>query len=454
MSIKLSRILHAGYLLDHTTDLNSTTIAFDPIFENPFSGNCFAYPPVEFNVPQIKDLRLSAVFISHYHDDHCSLESLNLLHRDTPIYLYCLHDELFKWIRELGFKSVFALELNQSVEISTITVIPRRALDWDVDCLFEITAGGVHILNVVDSWIDSSTLELLKQQAAWDLILWPFQTMRELEVLSPRRSSHNSPEIPHEWLDQLQQLQPQFVIPSSCQFLQESGSWYNHYFFPITYKMFEQCLNNILPNTKVIRLNPSESIHLSSQAFHRTEPLHWIKPIGEQNVDYCYNPNLPIPSTASIAQMFPCLDLQQKESIIEFCQKNLIQKYKSLKASEEPYFDQQRFWRLSLFDSQEPPIDFYYSLERSTLQLLDSPPAYLSWTTEIPLFKLHRALNYGETLTSLYIRINDACFEPAIEYALAQCDILSDPLVRCLYEGVFGQYQWAQLQRLKMDQSE
>ena len=60
MKIKISRILHAGYIFES----EKTQIAFDPIFENPFSRNCFAFPPVEFDLVQIKQLKLDAVYFS------------------------------------------------------------------------------------------------------------------------------------------------------------------------------------------------------------------------------------------------------------------------------------------------------------------------------------------------------------------------------------------------------
>jgi L-ascorbate metabolism protein UlaG (beta-lactamase superfamily) len=83
-SLTISRILHAGYVFD----CGATRIAFDTIFENPFSHNCHAFPDVAFDVDQIRCQRFDAVFISHFHDDHCSLDSLDLLDRATPLYLY------------------------------------------------------------------------------------------------------------------------------------------------------------------------------------------------------------------------------------------------------------------------------------------------------------------------------------------------------------------------------
>lgn len=53
MSLKISRILHAGYIF--TKD--QTNIVFDPIFENPFSFNCYAFPEVEFDLESLKKLK-------------------------------------------------------------------------------------------------------------------------------------------------------------------------------------------------------------------------------------------------------------------------------------------------------------------------------------------------------------------------------------------------------------
>ena len=89
--VKIARVLHAGYLFS----VGNTRILFDPIFENPFSRNCHAFPNVEFDHQQIKNLKVDAVFISHFHDDHCSFESLNLLDRSIPIFMFCIFDEMF-----------------------------------------------------------------------------------------------------------------------------------------------------------------------------------------------------------------------------------------------------------------------------------------------------------------------------------------------------------------------
>ncbi|MBY0243233.1 MAG: MBL fold metallo-hydrolase, partial [Burkholderiaceae bacterium] len=203
-ALTISRILHAGYVFA----CDGTRIAFDTIFENPFSRNCHAFPQVRFDTEEIRRQRFDAVFISHFHDDHCSLESLDLLDRATPLYLYCIFDELFDMVRQLGFTSVHRLHLNQAIAVGPFRVTPREAMDADVDSMFQVQAAGLNVLNVVDSWIDDGTLAQLVREGPWDMVLWPFQTMREIEVLAPTRAEAAPPALPGEWLAQLQALAP------------------------------------------------------------------------------------------------------------------------------------------------------------------------------------------------------------------------------------------------------
>ena len=222
MALYVSRILHAGYLFQS----GSKKIVFDPIFENPFSHNCYAFPNVDFDEAALSHFQCEAVFISHFHDDHWSLKSLNKLSKHTPIFVYSIFEELFDITRSLGFTKVVRLELNETVVVGDFRVTTRPALDIDVDSIFHIEVKGLNVLNVVDSWIDNETLDLLAE-TLWDLILWPFQTMRELEVLSPSRYIGRPAEIPSEAIEQLRRLNPSYLIPSSCKFIKDSWSWYN-----------------------------------------------------------------------------------------------------------------------------------------------------------------------------------------------------------------------------------
>ena len=444
MSLQISRILHAGYVFE----CEGTLIAFDPIFENPFSRNCHAFPDVRFDHERIKALTFAAVFISHFHDDHCSLESLDFLDRKTPIHIYCLFDELFAMVRELGFVNVYRLKIDVPVSVGPFEIFPREALDADVDSMFHIKAAGLNVLNVVDSWMGPETLTQLAHDAPWDMVLWPFQTMREIEVLSPSRAAPASLALPEEWIDQLKVLNPRYVVPSSCQFLQEPWSWYNQAFFPISYRQFQEEVEAALPRARVVRLNPSVSMTLDDRSLQASSPLDWVLPIGEQDVDYRYDPAVVPPRTADIARHFPPLTAAQTARVIAYCHSGLLEKYREMELPPDSFFEKERVWRLSVYDHQGTGTHFRYRLAGDDIAPVTGEDDALSWTTEIPISKFHAALELGESLTSMYMRINDAVFDAATEQDIQSADIVDDPLIRCLFNDAFGAYQAAQLRRL------
>lgn len=445
MPIEVSRILHAGYVFKS----QSVEIAFDPIFQNPFSRNCHAFPDVQFDSQAIRRLRFAAVFISHYHDDHCSMESLNLLDRRTPIYLFCVFDEMFDMIRSLGFEKVYSLQLNEPVFVGPFEVIARRALDADVDCLFQIRTEGLNILNVVDSWIDPETMRKLESEKPWDLVLWPFQTMRELEVIAPTRFPSAPPSLPQEWMEQLQMLNPRFIVPSSCQFLLEKWSWYNQTFFPISYRQFQNEVESRLKRSCVRRMNPSTTMVLDSQNFQMGPALDWIQIVGDPNVDYDFQINLRPPPTAEISKHFAPLSDIQARTVDQYCRQGLLEKYRSMDESMDPYFEKKRIWKLVVYDHQGNAIEYLYRLAGRSIEILSTPAGPVAWLTEVPVSKLYAALEQGESLTSMYMRINDCQFDLEIENEICDADIVEDPLIRCLFTGVFGAYQAAELRRLQ-----
>lgn len=433
--LKISRILHAGYVFEH----DGTQILFDPIFENPFSRNCHAFPAVRFDQELIKKLTPDAVFISHFHDDHCSMESLDLLPRTTPIYLYCLFEELFAMIRELGFADVRALAVDAPVRIGAIEVIPRRALDADVDSMFHIRAGGLNVLNVVDSWMDPQALEQLMSYAPWDMVLWPFQTMREIDVIAPSRAGGGQPELPEEWPEQLRALRPRYVVPSSCQFVQEPWSWYNQALFPITYLQFEREVGAWLPDARVVRLNPSVAMELTVDALTPAAPLPWVLPVGEQDVDYQYDASITPPPTSEIASHFAPLTEEQTALVEEYCRSGLIDKYQEMELPPDSYFETPCVWQLSVYDHAGGVRQYRYRVHGDSIAATGDEEAP-SWLTEIPIAKLYAGLALGESLTSMYMRISGAP---------SDADIVDDPLIRCLFNDAFGAYQAAQLRRIK-----
>lgn len=441
--LKISRILHAGYVFA----FGDRQIAFDPIFENPFGRNCFAFPDVWFDMALLRQQRFSAVFISHFHDDHCSFESLDLLARETPIFLFCVHDELFHLLGELGFSNVHRLAIDSPVTVEGFTVTPRRAADAEVDSILQIDVDGLKILNVVDAIIDEKTLDELSASAPWDLVLWPFQTMLETDVIAPRQALQVEPGVPSEWIAQLALLRPRYVVASACQFIHESWSWYNQALFPISYSGFIGAIETALPRTRALRLDPSASIELTATTLRSSEPLSWIRPRGPQDVDYEFRGSSSRLSTAEIATRFAPLAPDEAALVRDFCVTELPKRVRDFAGAVDDYFDSPRVWRLTIFDHEGSFEHFHFRVAQTAIA--PCPPADPEWATEIASAKLYSALTSGESLTSLYMRINDVDLPPAIEAQLRYADVLADPLIRALYKDDLFGFQRAQLAALK-----
>ena len=134
---------------------------------------------------------------------------------------------------------------------------------------------------------------------------------------------------------------------------------------------------------------------------------------------------------------------------MEYCQTGVLEKYAEVAGdTASAYFDQPRIWQLSVYDHAGAATRFRYRLAPGGAASPDEGGAAPAWTTEIPAAKLYAALELGESLTSMYMRINDTVFDADTERELAEADVVDDPLIRCLFSDGFGAYQAAQLRRL------
>jgi hypothetical protein len=179
-----------------------------------------------------------------------------------------------------------------------------------------------------------------------------------------------------------------------------------------------------------------------------SSPIPWIQPQGNQDVDYTFQDSQAAPTTALVATQFSLAGSKEVERVESFCQFDLLEKYGALYLDEFSFFQRPRTWRLKLYDHLGQAKEFNYMIHGSLIAPIEKGDYPIHWLTEVPLIKVFNALELGEALTSMYLRINDIRFDDKTEKDLSDIDLLEDPLVRCLFEGVFGAYQKAQLKRL------
>jgi hypothetical protein len=95
--------------------------------------------------------------------------------------------------------------------------------------------------------------------------------------------------------------------------------------------------------------------------------------------------------------------------------------------------------------------DFYYEISGQKISLTQKTEK-IGWLTEVSATKFYGALKNGESLTSIYLRVNDIYFDSDIEKDILDVEVVDDPLIRCLYNGEFASYQKAQLRKIRTNQ--
>lgn len=444
MNLKITRILHAGYIFE-SEDIQ---IIFDPIFESPFSFNCHAHPKVEFNYEEIKSLTPTAIFISHIHEDHFSLISLNLINKKTPIYIYSKNKEVLDLIQSLGFKDIFLIEIGRTYQFKNIKIHVYEALDRDMDSIFHIECGKIQVLNVVDSWIPDSTFNVIAK-LNWDLILWPFQVFREIEVLCPEKLRFQNTTYPDELIQQLSLLSFKSIVPSSSQFQFERWSWLNQSFFAVTYDQFKGIIQNIKPLAEVIKLLPGKSIELNNTNTNinidETSGVQILKTVSDLD-EYFFDHQFKITSTGKIAENLPRVSDENRLGVLTFCEQILCEKISNLTMDPTDYFYSEKGWSLKIYFSSDDYVEKKFLVSANKCQKISSA-LDIDWITEIPAIKLINAITEGESLTSLYLRIDSCNLDPD------QLDPLSDPLLRVLYREDELSFQRHQLKTLQIQKA-
>ena len=200
----------------------------------------------------------------------------------------------------------------------------------------------------------------------------------------------------------------------------------------------------ILPQSTVIKMNPGSTIVLSADSITKGEPVSWIHPMGDQDLDYQYDRQVVPQDPQIIANHFPPLPPDQMDAVVQYCEAKLPAKYRTLDMVEQGFFSVPRSWRLTVYDARQQPRNFFYAIDGLHIEPSLEVPA--DWSTEVSAHKLWGALNRGETLTSMYLRLNDHSVR--LEDVLG-IDPGEDPLIRCLFSGNFGAYQKHQLVELK-----
>ena len=144
--------------------VNKTTLLTDPwILNHPVKAtSVWKFPPVTMTTDEILD-NVDYVYISHSHEDHFHVPSLDLIPRNTKfiIPVYPEHDFdrdklIFNVLNHMGFNDICLLnpwqgkKINDDLKVTIIPAANSRYYDWENSGLL-ISSNSTTLLNMNDN---------------------------------------------------------------------------------------------------------------------------------------------------------------------------------------------------------------------------------------------------------------------------------------------------------------
>lgn len=163
-------------------------ILFDPwLDEGIFHGAWHHYPEVNLPNGEITGIgSFDYVYISHIHEDHCSLGTLNLLNKDAELIIMDRNPNfVLQFVKKnnLSFKKIHLIppwekvKINDDFEVSMVTTDPAHALNFIIDSGLVLEWDNYVIYNSNDCVPYKGALDFIKTNYKQvDLALLPYAT--------------------------------------------------------------------------------------------------------------------------------------------------------------------------------------------------------------------------------------------------------------------------------------
>lgn len=146
-----------------------------------FHGAWYHYPPLNVSISEIG--RFDYIYISHIHEDHCSIGTLRHLNRDAEIIIADKKPnfvEKFLKVNNLVFKNVHKIAPRSPYEITSgmwadvIEADPANEMAYAVDSALVLTWDGFTIYNANDCQPYPEGVKYLTTNYQVDLALLPY----------------------------------------------------------------------------------------------------------------------------------------------------------------------------------------------------------------------------------------------------------------------------------------
>jgi hypothetical protein len=259
----------------------------------PIYGNTAVKYPFLARDELASALDVTHMYISHHHEDHFHVPTLDLFSRDITVLIpafeyvaHCRAASMRRSLQKLGFHRIVALESWQTIkldlgELVTLTLIPSahsRWHDWENSGLI-LTSNEWTALNLNDNLVDDELLEELQMRAGRPDVVFvqgfpstefpgSFDFSVREKICIGRRKRGNV-----EQADMvLRRLTPRCIVPIACDIAwHRRQDLYRNYSDKPTPSSFGPLLatRGLLAHTRYIELGPGDWLNITDLTVER-----------------------------------------------------------------------------------------------------------------------------------------------------------------------------------------
>ncbi len=274
-SLAIFRLTHAGYFVTS----KKTSILIDPLFINDWAEFLILNPTVEFNFAEIKKLKLDGVIISHFHNDHFCLKSLNYVSRETLIVFPAGCKTIPFWLKTMGFKNLQELKPLENIKVGDIEIeaTVSHAVGVNEMGMF-IQKGKSKILNLVDTEVYKKDVEsVVKRKGMPSVSFCFYQPLRESDVYNGKLLSISPKKIYQRLQDIVGAINESIIVPSACSWAYKYEPELNYWMFPISEEKFCEDIKQRFPLSSPTILEPGQGFVFDNGKLRNVQKLSWVQ---------------------------------------------------------------------------------------------------------------------------------------------------------------------------------
>ncbi|MFO0651133.1 MAG: MBL fold metallo-hydrolase [Polyangiales bacterium] len=280
---------HQGWVCSH----EGSTLLIDPLLRAEFglgSDICRVYPPREWS--HDAPLRVSAVLLTHEHEDHFDVGSLCRIDRGVPVLLSALSSSAAETIlRELGF-SVQRVHAGDVVTVGSLRVScfsadhveTNNSDEWDVlQFLVADTAGDGSLCSYVDAHMTPDTVAAVRARCArrglWavtnNTTVWPFVSAGRVTRTDP---PFDTLALASEFVTTEARLRWQWEPPAGMLVtgggfaFADKQEWLNRNVFTADSERIARAVAELLPGQAVFAPSPGTTVRMQQGSVVGVDP--------------------------------------------------------------------------------------------------------------------------------------------------------------------------------------